>query len=194
MDKALLEFIRREINTAKKTKTFLLEAPESQAAMAQPGMEDLADSIQSMVQGLSLEEVSELFSVVFSGLEGGAEQMKSYEEPDQSPEPETLYVPGAEGRPQMGFREELIRTIKEVLEEGLDDYHDFMDPVSMVTGDSGPASMGDEELNELEGAREFADVFHEKYNDHQDPALGSASDAAYEMSLSLEQFFSGTKS
>jgi len=194
MDKTLLEFIRKEISTVKKAKTFLLESPGQQGAMAQPGMEDLADSIQSMVKGLSLEEVSELFSVVFSGLEGGAEQMKSYEEPDQSPEPETLYVPGAEGRPQMGFREELIRTIKEVLEEGLDDYHDFMDPVSMVTGDSGPASMGDEELNELEGAREFADVFHEKYNDHQDPALGSASDAAYEMSLSLEQFFSGTKS
>ena len=194
MDKTLLEFIRKEINTAKKTKTFLLEMPEPEPAMQQAGMKDLADSIQSMVQGLSLDEVSQLFSAVFSGLEGGSEVMKSYEEPDQNPEPESLYVPGAEGRPQMGFREELIRTIKEVLEEGMDDYHDFMDPVSMVTGDGGPASMSDEELNELEGAREYADVFHEKYNDHQDPAIGSAADAAYEMSLSLEQFFSGTKS
>ena len=64
----------------------------------------------------------------------------------------------------------------------------------MVTGDNGPAAMGKEEQNELEGAREFAVVFHEKYNDHPDPAIGSASDSAYEMSLSLQQFFTGTKS
>ena len=53
--------------------------------------------------------------------------------------------------------------------------------------------MGKEEQNELEGAREFAAVFHEKYNDHPDPAVGSASDSAYEMSLSIGQFFEGTK-
>ena len=85
------------------------------------------------------------------------------------------------------------QTIKEVLLE-TDDYHDFFDPVSMVTGDSGPAAMGKEELNELEGAREFADVFHEKYLDYPDPAIGAAADSAYEMSLSIEQFFSNTKS
>jgi len=196
MKNALIEFIKKEIKSTKKQKSFLIEMPDGgEGGMDQPGMKDLADSIQQMVKDLSLEEVSEVFSVVFSGLEGGAEQMKSYEEPDQDPEPEefeTLYTPGAEGRPQMGFREELIKVIKEVLLEG--DYHEFFDPVSMVTGDSGPAAMGDEEQNELEGAREFADVFHEKYNDHPDPAIGSASDAAYEMSLSIEQFFTGTKS
>ena len=196
MKNALIEFIKKEIKSTKKQKSFLIEMPDGgEGGMDQPGMKDLADSIQQMVKDLSLEEVSEVFSVVFSGLEGGAEQMKSYEEPDQDPEPEefeTLYTPGAEGRPQMGFREELIKVIKEVLLKG--DYHEFFDPVSMVTGDSGPAAMGDEEQNELEGAREFADVFHEKYNDHPDPAIGSASDAAYEMSLSIEQFFTGTKS
>ena len=196
MKNALIEFIKKEIKSTKKQKSFLIEMPDASAAdMDRPGMKDLADSIQQMVKDLSLEEVSELFSVVFSGLEGGAEAMKGYEEPEQDPEPEefeTLYAPGAEGRPQMGFREELIKAIKEVLLES--DYHEFFDPVSVVTGDSGPAAMGKEELNELEGAREFADVFHEKYSEHQDPALGAASDAAYEMSLNLEHFFSGTKS
>ena len=196
MKNALIEFIKKEIKSTKKQKSFLIEMPHAaEADMDQPGMKDLADSIQAMVQDLSLEEVSEVFSVVFSGLEGGAEQMKSYEEPEQDPEPEefeTLYTPGAEGRPQMGFREELIKAIKEVLLES--DYHEFFDPVSMVTGDSGPAAMGKEEQNEIEGAREFADVFHEKYIDYPDPAIGAAADAAYEMSLSLEQFFSGTKS
>tara|TARA_R110000765_G_scaffold180487_1_gene286403 strand:+ start:570 stop:1160 length:591 start_codon:yes stop_codon:yes gene_type:complete len=195
MKNALIEFIQREIKSTKKQKSFLIEAPDAgDADMDQPGMKDLADSIQAMVQDLSLEEVSEVFSVVFNGLEGGAEQMKSYEEPDQDPEPEefeTLYTPGAEGRPQVGFREELIKAIKEVLLEG--EYHEFFDPVSMVTGDNGPAEMGKEEQNELEGAREFAAVFHEKYNDHPDPAVGSASDSAYEMSLSIGQFFEGTK-
>jgi len=116
MKNALIEFIQREIKSTKKQKSFLIEAPDAgDADMDQPGMKDLADSIQAMVQDLSLEEVSEVFSVVFNGLEGGAEQMKSYEEPDQDPEPEefeTLYTPGAEGRPQVGFREELIKAIK----------------------------------------------------------------------------------
>ena len=200
MKNALIEFIQREIKSTKKQKSFLIEAPDAgDADMGQPGMKDLADSIQAMVQDLSLEEVSEVFSVVFNGLEGGAEQMKSYEEPDQDPEPEELATMGfgRQGRtpmPQrgtMGFREELIKAIKEVLLEG--EYHEFFDPVSMVTGDNGPAAMGKEEQNELEGAREFAAVFHEKYNDHPDPAVGSASDSAYEMSLSIGQFFEGTK-
>ena len=127
--------------------------------------------------------------------------MKSYEEPEQDPEPEELATMGfgQKGRtpmPQrgtMGFREELIKAIKEVLLEGFDDYHDFFDPVSMTTTSTGPDAMGDEELNEIDGSREVARVFHEKYVDHPDPAIGAASDAAYEMSLSLEQFFAGTK-
>jgi hypothetical protein len=203
MKNALIEFIKKEIKSTKKQKLFLLEMPDTgEADMDQPGMKDLADSIQAMVKDLSLEEVSEIFSVVFSGLEGGAEQMKSYEEPDQDPEPEELATMGFGQKgitpmPQRGkitgfTREDLKRAIKEVLLEG--EYHEFFDPVSMVTAASGPDAMGDEELNELEGAREFATVFHEKYIDHPDPAIGTASDAAYEMSLSIEQFFEGTKS
>ena len=196
MKNALIEFIKKEIKSTKEQKSLLLEMPGAgEGDMDQLGMKDLADSIQQMVKDLSLEEVSEVFSVVFSGLEGGAEAMKGYEEPEQDPEPEefeTLYTPGAEGRPKMGFREQLIKAIKEVLLEG--EYHEFFDPVSMVTGDTGPAAMGKEEQNEIEGAREFADVFHEKYIDYPDPAIGAAADAAYEMSLSLEQFFTGTKS
>ena len=196
MKNALIEFIKKEIKSTKEQKSLLLEMPGAgEGDMDQLGMKDLADSIQQMVKDLSLEEVSEVFSVVFSGLEGGSEAMKGYEEPEQDPEPEefeTLYTPGAEGRPKMGFREQLIKAIKEVLLEG--EYHEFFDPVSMVTGDTGPAAMGKEEQNEIEGAREFADVFHEKYIDYPDPAIGAAADAAYEMSLSLQQFFTGTKS
>ena len=152
MKNALIEFIKKEIKSTKTQKSFLIEMPDpSEADMDQPGMKDLADSIQAMVQDLSLEEVSEIFSVVFSGLEGGAEQMKSYEEPDQDPEPEefeTLYTPGAEGRPQMGFREELIKAIKEVLMEVWDpaEQYDVFDnpppPLSKWTS-SADAHSGD---------------------------------------------------
>ena len=55
MDKTLLEFIRKEINATKKTKTFLLEMPESQPAMEQPGMSDLADSIQADLKWVSVK-------------------------------------------------------------------------------------------------------------------------------------------
>ena len=122
----------------------------SEADMDQPGMKDLAASIQAMVQDLSLEEVSEIFSVVFSGLEGGAEQMKSYEEPEQDPEPEefeTLYTPGAEGRPVAGFKlQELMSLIKEVLGEG--HYRDMGGPDELynVLDPEGLEQMSDEDI------------------------------------------------
>ena len=79
----------------------------------EPEPESLEDRIADMVKGMSPEEVSDLFQAVFSkipGIEMG--------EPEE--EPGTLYTPGAEGRPQMGFRlEELKQMIREVLAENV---------------------------------------------------------------------------
>jgi hypothetical protein len=84
------------------------EAPESR----------LEDQIASLVQGMPAEEVSDLFQAVFSkipGVEIG---------PPEEEEPDTLYSPGAAGRPVAGFQlEELVGLIREVLEEG--HYHDM---------------------------------------------------------------------
>ena len=84
------------------------EAPESR----------LEDQIASLVQGMPAEEVSDLFQAVFSkipGVEIG---------PPEEEEPDTLYNPGADGRPVAGFQlEELVGLIREVLEEG--HYHDM---------------------------------------------------------------------
>ncbi len=78
----------------------------------------LEDQIADLIQGMPPEEVSDLFQAVFSkipGVEIG---------PPEEEDPETLYSPGAEGRPQVGFKlEELMTLIREVMEEG--HYHDM---------------------------------------------------------------------
>ena len=62
----------------------------------------LEDQLMDLIQGLSPEEVSDLFQAVFEKIPGV--EMGPAEE-----EPETLYSPGAEGRPQVGFKlEELM--------------------------------------------------------------------------------------
>ena len=71
----------------------------------------LVDQISALVQGMDPEQVSELFQAVFAKIPGV--EMGPAEE-----EPETLYSPGAEGRPQVGFKlEELMDLIREVLAE-----------------------------------------------------------------------------
>ena len=67
----------------------------------------LEDQIAALVQGMPPEEVADIFQAVFEKLPGVEMQ-------DEEP-PETLYTPGAEGRPQAGFKEELIRIIKDEL-------------------------------------------------------------------------------
>ena len=65
--------------------------------------------ITNLVQGMDPDDIAELFQAVFSNLPGV--EMNPPEE-----EPETLYSPGAEGRPQVGFRlEELKAMIREML-------------------------------------------------------------------------------
>ena len=78
----------------------------------------VVDQIAALVQGLDPEEVAEIFQAVFVNVPG-----VELEEPDEEA-PETLYTPGAEGRPQVGLKmEELMRLIQEVLAEG--HYHDM---------------------------------------------------------------------
>ena len=66
----------------------------------------IEDQIASLLQGMNPDDVAELFQVVFSKMPG-----VDMQEPE--PEPDTLYSPGAEGRPQVGFRlEELKNKIR----------------------------------------------------------------------------------
>lgn len=74
------------------------------------------DQIAALVQGMPPEEVSDLFQSVFSKIPG-----VEMGEPEDE-EAGTLYSPGAEGRPKVGFRE-IKQLVREILEEG--HYHDM---------------------------------------------------------------------
>ncbi len=70
----------------------------------------LEDRLMDLIQGLPADEVAELFQSVFEKIRG-AEML------DEEP-PQTLYTPGAEGRPQMGFKlEELQELIRRVFRD-----------------------------------------------------------------------------
>ena len=58
------------------------------------------DGIYKLVADMDPEDVAEIFQIVFEKLPGV--------EMEKEPEIKSLYSPGAEGRPQVGFREELI--------------------------------------------------------------------------------------
>ena len=58
------------------------------------------DGIYELVSDMDPEDVAEIFQIVFEKLPGV--------EMEKEPEMQSLYSPGAEGRPQVGFREELI--------------------------------------------------------------------------------------
>ena len=89
------------------SSTYPMEKPPG-TAMSD---EDIVASISRMIQGRDPEHVSELFQAVFA-------QIPGVEMGDAEEEPETLYSPGAEGRPVAGFQlEELVGLIKEVLSE-----------------------------------------------------------------------------
>jgi hypothetical protein len=67
----------------------------------------VADQIADLVKGMDPDDVAALFQSVF-GMLPGVEM--------QDAEPESMYTPGAEGRPQVGFRlEELKALIREML-------------------------------------------------------------------------------
>ena len=99
--------------------TYPMEVPHS----ADMSDEDIIASISQMIQGRDPESVSELFQAVFA-------QIPGVEMGDAEEEPESLYSPGAEGRPVAGFQlQELMELIREVIEEGHD--HDMGDEDEM---------------------------------------------------------------
>ena len=110
----------------ESSDTFIMDAP----AGGDMSDEDIVASISQMIQGRDPEHVSELFQAVFAQIPGV--EMGPAEE-----EPETLYSPGAEGRPQVGFKmEELMDLIREVIAEGHyhdmggeDEMYDLLDPL-----------------------------------------------------------------
>jgi hypothetical protein len=82
----------------------------------------LEDRLMDLIQGMPPEEVADLFQVVFEKIPGI--ELSSPGDEDY-PEEETLYSPGAEGRPVVrGLHrdmalQELILLIKEVIKEEL---------------------------------------------------------------------------
>ena len=88
------------------------DAPESEYR----GFQDrsgppVEDQLSALIQGMDPEAVSELFQSVF-------EKIPGVEMGDAEEDPETLYSPGAEGRPTAGFQlENLMELIREALSE-----------------------------------------------------------------------------
>ena len=73
------------------------------------------DGIYELVSDMDPEDVQEIFQIVFEKLPGV--------ELEPAPQnPGTLYTPGSEGRPTVGFRE-IKQLIRKVLTEG--HYHDM---------------------------------------------------------------------
>ena len=102
---------------------------------------NVSDVIYGMLKDTSPEEVANIFNVVFARLQP---------EPTAEVPPETLYSPGAEGRPQAGFRlEELKELIREALAEG--HYHDMGGEGEMydVLDPHGIEKMSDVELIDM---------------------------------------------
>jgi len=119
--------------------TFVMDAPTG----GDMSDEDIVASIGQMIQGRDPEHVSELFQAVFAQIPGV--ELGPAEE-----EPETLYTPGAEGRPQMGFKlEELMGLIREVMREG--HYHDMgdADEIYNALDPHGFENMSDSELIDM---------------------------------------------
>jgi len=121
------------------------DAPESDYS----GFQDrtgppLEDQLMDLIQGLPPEEVADLFQAVFEKIPG-----VELGEPEDE-EPDTLYSPGAEGRPQAGFKlEELMTLIREVMAEG--HYHDMggEDEIYNALDPHGFDSMSDAELIDM---------------------------------------------
>ena len=92
------------------------DAPESEySGFQNDSGSDLVDQITMLVKGMDAEDVSDLFQAVFMNIPGV--EIGPAEE-----NPESLYSPGSEGRPTVGFRE-IKQLIRKVLEEG--HYHDM---------------------------------------------------------------------
>jgi len=82
----------------KASETMPVDKPET-SSEPHP-VKAAVDGIYKLVSDMDPEDVAEIFQIVFEKLPGV--------EMEKEPEIKSLYSPGAEGRPQVGFREELI--------------------------------------------------------------------------------------
>ena len=82
----------------KAAETTPLPGPEA-SSEANP-VKSAVDGIYELVSDMNPEDVAEIFQIVFEKLPGV--------EMEKEPEIQSLYSPGAEGRPQVGLREYLI--------------------------------------------------------------------------------------
>ena len=98
------------------------DAPESEyQGFQNDSGAPVEDQLAALIQGMDPETVAELFQSVFEKIPGVE---LSHPGDEDYPDEETLYSPGAEGRPVAGFQlEQLFQLIKEVIREG--DYHDM---------------------------------------------------------------------
>lgn len=109
---------------SKDGETNPMEIPHKQEPSAETHVleDNVEEAIFDMMKEMPEEEVTQIFNNVY---------MRLYPEPDGSGEqgPETLYSPGAEGRPVAGFKlEELMNLIREALNEKYDlDFDEWMD-------------------------------------------------------------------
>ena len=91
--------------------------PEAEAAVSEPHpVKAAVDGIYELVADMDPEDVAEIFQIVFEKLPGVEIG------PPEEEEPESLYSPGAEGRPVVGFKE-IKQLIRKILSEG--HYHDM---------------------------------------------------------------------
>ena len=93
MGKAMQAPMDVDVDRAADTMPFGVE-PEPETEI---GPESLEDQIADMVKGMPPEKVSDLFQAVFAKIPG-----VEIGEPEEEP-PETLYSPGAEGRPAISL-------------------------------------------------------------------------------------------
>ena len=93
----------------KASETMPIDSPET--ASAPHPVKAAVDGIYELVADMDPEDVAEIFQIVFEKLPG-------VEMGDAEEEPKSLYSPGAEGRPQVGFRlEELQELIRRVFKD-----------------------------------------------------------------------------
>ena len=101
-----------DVDRAADTMPFGAE-PEPEPEV---GPESLEDQIADMVKGMPPEEVSDLFQAVFAKIPGV--EMGPAEE-----EPESLYTPGAEGRPAISLGPLREAVFARLMEAGGTMYH-----------------------------------------------------------------------
>ena len=111
---------------------------------------EIESQLTALIQGMEPEEVAELFQSVFEKLPGVELSQPGAED---YPDEETLYSPGAEGRPVAGFQlEELMQLIQEVMAEN--EWYD-------VEGTHRPPPHNTGDVESLELIQRIENAYHE---------------------------------